>query len=114
MLSPTLRTMATFVEEVTAVGDALGLDHVHVLGHSWGGWLALEYALGRPSGLASLVLANTCASLPAFAAETRRLKESLPAGVQEVIDRHEATGAGNAAEHQHHVSSDRARSTARR
>ena len=29
---------------------------------------------------------------PAFAAETRRLKQSLPAGVQEVIDRHEATG----------------------
>ena len=87
-----LRTMATFVEEVAAVGDALGLDHVHVLGHSWGGWLALEYALGRPSGLASLVLASTCASLPAFTAETRRLKESLPAGVQEVIDRHEAEG----------------------
>jgi proline-specific peptidase len=84
-----LWTMATFVEEVAAVRDALGLDHVHLLGHSWGGWLALEYALGRPSGLASLVLASTCASLPAFAAETRRLKESLPAGVQQVIDRHE-------------------------
>ena len=34
MLSPTPRTMATFVEEVAAVGDALGLDHVHVLDHS--------------------------------------------------------------------------------
>jgi proline-specific peptidase len=84
--------MATFVEEVAAVRDGLGLDHVHVLGHSWGGWLALEYALGRPSGLASLVLASTPASLPAFAAETRRLKQSLPAAVQEVIDRHEANG----------------------
>ena len=29
-----LWTMATFVEEVAAVGDALGLDHVHVLDHS--------------------------------------------------------------------------------
>jgi proline-specific peptidase len=87
-----LWTMATFVEEVTAVRDALELETVHLLGHSWGGWLALEYALGRPSGLASLVLASTCASLPAFAAETRRLKESLPAEVQEVIDRHEAQG----------------------
>ena len=45
-----------------------------------------------PQGLASLVLASTCASLPAFAAETRRLKESLPAEVQEAIDRHEAEG----------------------
>jgi pimeloyl-ACP methyl ester carboxylesterase len=72
--------MATVVEEVAAVRDGLGLDYVHVLGHSWGGWLALEYALGRPSGLASLLLASTCASLPAFAAETRGLKQSLPPG----------------------------------
>ena len=40
--------MAACVEEVAAVRDGLGLDHVHVLGHSWGGWLALEYALRRP------------------------------------------------------------------
>ena len=84
--------MATFVEEVAAVRDALGLERVHLLGHSWGGWFALEYALDRPSGLASLVLASSGASLPAFATETRRLKESLPADVQEVIDRHEAEG----------------------
>lgn len=87
-----LWTMATFVEEVAAVRDALGLERVHLLGHSWGGWLALEYALDRPSGLASLVLASSCASLPAFAAETRKLKDSLPAKVSEVIDRHEAGG----------------------
>jgi proline-specific peptidase len=87
-----LWTMPTFVEEVAAMRDALGLERVHLLGHSWGGWLALEYALGPPSGLASLVLASTCASIPAFAAETRRLKESLPADVQDAIDRHEAEG----------------------
>jgi proline-specific peptidase len=82
----------TFVDEVSTVRDALGLDRVHLLGHSSGGWLALEYALGRPTGLASLVLASTCASLPAFAAETQRLKETLPADVQQTIDRHEAEG----------------------
>ncbi len=87
-----LWTMATFVEEVSAIRDGLGLDQVHLLGHSWGGWLALEYALDNPAGLASLVLASTCASIPAFAAETRRLKESLPADVQEVIDSHEVEG----------------------
>jgi proline-specific peptidase len=87
-----LWTMTTFVEEVATVRDAVVLDRVHLLGHSWGGWLALEHALGRPSGLASLILASTCASLPAFAAEIRRLKESLPVEVQEVIDRHEAEG----------------------
>lgn len=87
-----LWTMTTFVEEMAAVREALALERVHLLGHSWGGWLGLEYTLGDPSGLASLVLASTCASLPAFAAETRKLKESLPAEVQETIDRHEAEG----------------------
>jgi len=54
--------------------------------------LAARPALGKPAGLASLVLASTCASLPAFAAETRRLKQLLPTDVQEVLDRHEAAG----------------------
>jgi proline-specific peptidase len=89
---PALWVMDTFVDEIGVVRDALGLDRLHLLGHSWGGWLALEYALGRPSGLASLALANTCASLPAFAEQTRRLKESLPIDVQHAIDEHEAAG----------------------
>lgn len=89
---PALWVMGTFVDELAAVRAALGLDRVHLLGHSWGGWLALEYTLGKPAGLASVVLASTCASLPAFAAETRRLKQSLPRDTQEVLDRHEAEG----------------------
>lgn len=89
---PALWVMDTFVDELRVVREGIGLDRVHLLGHSWGGWLALEYVLTSPPGLASLILASTCASLPAFAAETRRLKTSLPADVQETIDRHEAAG----------------------
>ncbi len=89
---PALWVMDTFVDEIGAVRDIIGLSRIHLLGHSWGGWLALEYALRRPPGLASLILASTCASVPALAAETKRLKESLPADVQETIDRHEAEG----------------------
>lgn len=95
---PELWVMETFVEEVAAVREALGLDQVHLLGHSWGSQVALEYALGRPHGLTSLILAGPLASAPVYAAEARRLKESLPAEIQEVIDRHEAEGTtGNAA-----------------
>lgn len=96
---PELWVIDTFVDEVAAVREALGLDRVHLLGHSWGGWLALEYALTRPPGITGLVLASACASLPAFAAQTRALKESLPAQVQEVIDRHEAAGTTDAEEY---------------
>jgi proline-specific peptidase len=87
-----LWVMDTFVDEVSAIRHGLGLDEVHLLGHSWGGWLALEYALRRPPGLASIILASTCASVPAFAAETKRLKGLLPTDVQRTIDHHEAAG----------------------
>ncbi|TGB10793.1 alpha/beta fold hydrolase [Streptomyces sp. MZ04] len=65
---------------------ALGLDRVHILGHSWGSRLALEYVLGRPAGPAGLVLAGPIAGAPAYEAEARRLKDSLPPEVREVID----------------------------
>lgn len=88
-----LWTMATFVSELDEVRRQLGLDRFHLFGHSWGGWLALQYVLDhRPPGLASMVLSSTCASIPAFATVTRGLKEQLPVEVQEVLDRHEAAG----------------------
>ncbi|MFE0698782.1 proline iminopeptidase-family hydrolase [Streptomyces sp. NPDC058872] len=89
---PALWVMSTFVEEVAAVRAALGLDRVHLYGHSWGSQVALEYVLTRPAGLAGLVLAGPISSAPVYQAEARRLKESLPAGVREVLDRHEAAG----------------------
>lgn len=49
-------TLASFVADVEAVRSALGLEEVHLLGHSWGGLLAMKYALAHPSRLRSLVL----------------------------------------------------------
>ena len=45
---PSLWTMERFVAEVEAVRTALGLARVHLYGQSWGGWLALQYALDHP------------------------------------------------------------------
>jgi L-proline amide hydrolase len=87
-----LWTVELFVEEVGAVREALGLDRVHVFGSSWGGMLALEYALTQPAGLASLVLASSPASIPQWVAETARLRAQLPEDVRETLDRHEAGG----------------------
>ena len=49
-------TPELYVEEVDAVRQALGLGRVHVLGHSWGGMLGMQYATGRPEGLVSLIV----------------------------------------------------------
>ncbi|MGP3684507.1 proline iminopeptidase-family hydrolase [Streptomyces sp. IBSNAI002] len=98
-----LWVMGTFVDEVDAVREGLGLSRLHLLGHSWGSQIALEYVLGRPSGLAGLVLSGPLASAPVYEAEARRLKESLAPEVQEVIDRHEAEGTTGAEAYQEAV-----------
>ena len=90
--NPALWRIERFVSEVAQVRRALGLSHIHLLGHSWGGWLAIEYLLGQPAGVVSVVLASTSASMPEVVAEIQRLKAQLPHDVRDVMDRHEATG----------------------
>ena len=57
---------------------AYGLHRCHLLGQSWGGWLAIEYMARGPAGIERLVLASTSASIPQFMAEARRLIEAMP------------------------------------
>lgn len=95
-----LWTVELFVAEVQAVRDALGLDRTHVFGSSWGGMLAMEYALTRPAGLASLVLSSSPASIPLWEEETGRLRRELPAEVQAVLDEHEQAGTLDSPEYE--------------
>jgi L-proline amide hydrolase len=74
---PSLWTIETFIEQLQSVRDGLGLGRIHLFGSSWGGMLALEYALTQPDGLASLVLNSTPTSAPRWAEETARLAEGL-------------------------------------
>jgi len=57
-----------FVDEVEQVRQALGLskDNFVLLGHSWGGILAIEYALAHQANLKGLVISNMMASIPAY------------------------------------------------
>lgn len=77
---PELWTIDLFVEELSVVRRTLGLNHVHLLGHGWGGMLALEHALSGAPGLASLTLISTPASVPAWMAEVQELIADLPMG----------------------------------
>jgi proline-specific peptidase len=88
---PSMWTVPLFVEEV--VRRALGLDRIHLLGQSWGGMLAMEYALTQPPGVASLTIASSPASMVQWVAEANRLRASLPADVQDALNRHEAAGS---------------------
>lgn len=54
-------TVARAVADVDAVRRHLAAERVDLLGHSWGGMLALQYALDHPDHLGRLVLSNTAA-----------------------------------------------------
>lgn len=63
-----LWTAPRFVEEVEQVRKALGLnkDNFYLLGHSWGGILAMEYALKYQDNLKGLIISNMMSSCPAY------------------------------------------------
>ena len=43
-------TIEGCISQIDSIRDALGLDRIHLLGHSWGGMVALEYLRSRPFG----------------------------------------------------------------
>ncbi len=49
-------TLDRFVADIEGIRTALGLERIHLLGHSWGGLIAMMYALAHPDRLRSLIL----------------------------------------------------------
>lgn len=78
-------TVERFADEVDAVRRAVGVRRWHVLGHSWGGTVALEYGARRPSALAGLVLASPLVSTRSWIADADALRAQLPAEVQATL-----------------------------
>ena len=87
-----------FVEELGQVREALKLDEVHILGHSWGTTLAAAYCLTKPSGVKSVIFSSPCLSAPLWEEDQKRNIAKLPADVQETIRRCEAEGTTDSSE----------------
>jgi L-proline amide hydrolase len=87
-------TVDLFVRELQNLVDHLNLAETgyHVLGQSWGGFLAQEFALTQPPGLHGVVLADTASSWPGFLDECNKLRALLPPEVDAVLRRHEEAG----------------------
>ncbi len=70
-----LWTTERFVEEVEQVRQALGLDasNFYLLGQSWGGILAMEYALKYQDNLKGLVISNMMSSIPEYNAYAQKV-----------------------------------------
>jgi proline-specific peptidase len=89
---PGVYRLDRLVKEIAAVRDALGLERVHLVGQSLGGWFAIEHLLARPEGVVSLNLASTSASARSLMEGIADLRAALPDEARSALERGEAGG----------------------
>ena len=89
----TLWDLPRYVEEVEQVRVALHLnkDNFYLLGHSWGGILAMQYALKYQTNLKGLVVSNMMASCPKYGEYSKVLEKQMNPEVLKTIKDLEAT-----------------------
>ena len=91
---PDLWTAETWIEELKALREHLGLTEMHLLGQSWGGMLLLDYVCNhKPEGLKSLILSSTLPASWMWGIEQHRMIKFLPQEMQDAIDK--ATSSGD-------------------
>jgi proline iminopeptidase/L-proline amide hydrolase len=74
-----------FVEELEAIRVTLGVERWHVVGHSWGAAIALEYVVRYPQHVASTVLGGTYISTPHWLKDASLLVEKAPSKVKVML-----------------------------
>lgn len=86
-----LWTIERFVEEVEQVRQALGLDkdNFFLLGQSWGGILAMEYALKYQHNVKGLIISNMTADFHKYAAYNGKLRSQLRPSLVDTLDMYE-------------------------
>lgn len=89
---PSLWTLDYFVAELGAIVEALKIHRPHVIGHSWGGMLALEYAARHHPDWSSITAISTPLDVRAASRAATELMQARPFGEFAIIERHEAAG----------------------
>ena len=92
-----------FVTEIETLRRALGLSKFHLLGHSWGGALAAEYAAGSRNRVLGCILASPLISTTRWMEDNLRWRKLLPEDVQATLERNEKAGTVRSDEYQQAV-----------
>lgn len=100
----TMFNFAHFVNELDSLRAYLGLEQVHVLGHSWGTMLGLEYYRAHPTHVASLTFGSAVFDVPAYAQHAKELLTTLPDSTQRAIATAEAAGQFDSPSYQNAMS----------
>jgi len=97
---PGFWTVELFIRELRNLVGQLGIgERFHLLGQSWGGMLGPEVVLADPSGILSLSICDSPASMPLWLEAAAELRAQLPAEVQETLTRHEEAGTTESPEY---------------
>lgn len=81
----TLFTIPHFVRELDSLRSHLGIPKWHVLGHSWGTILAIEYYRAHPDRVASLTFGSPVFDIPAYERRAKELIATLSSASQRAI-----------------------------
>lgn len=95
-----LWTVARYCGEVEQVRKGLALDHFYLFGHSWGGMLAIEYALAHQDHLKALIISDMTAGIPAYEKYAATLLAELSPEDQKTLKTFAAEGKYDAPEYQ--------------
>jgi proline iminopeptidase len=86
----TLWELPNFVRNLDRLIDSLEINKVHLLGHSWGCAIAIEYYLTqKPHKIKSIVLAGPYLSTKLWIQDANYLRSQLPDSIQQILDYHE-------------------------
>ncbi len=81
-----LARLPRFVDEIDAIRSELNLQEVHLVGHSWGTAVALEYLLtAEPTGIKSAVFVSPIFGTDRWIADANKLVAELPAEAQKAV-----------------------------
>ncbi len=79
---PSLWNLPRYLQELEEVRVGLGLNNFVLYGHSWGGVLAIDYALQHQRHLRGLVISNMTAGIQSLLRHLATIKATLPAETQ--------------------------------
>lgn len=90
--SENLTVLDRFIEELHAILDSQGIEKAIVLGHSFGGAIAADFALAHPERTAAVIFSSPLLSTPRWIADQQRLLAAMPPEIQDTIRNHLEAG----------------------
>ena len=96
-------TPELFMAELDNVKQHFGITKFDLLGQSWGGMLAGQYAITQPNGLNKVIISNSPSDMRVWVDTANKLRKQLPKDVQETLDRCEKEGNTDSKEYEEAV-----------